>query len=48
MVKTIVTLVGAGFPPRTTLTIEEHDDIYVLVDDGPREQWRYVFVPHAP
>jgi len=34
------------YPPR--LEIEEHDGIYVLVDDGPREEWRYVFVPHAP
>jgi hypothetical protein len=34
------------YPPR--VEIAEHEGIYVLVDDGPREQWRYVFVPHAP
>jgi hypothetical protein len=31
------------YPPR--LEIAERDGIYVLEDDGPREQWRYVFVP---
>jgi hypothetical protein len=33
------------FPPR--LEIVERDGVYVLVDDGPRERWRYVFVPNA-
>ena len=32
------------YPPR--LEIEEHDGIYVLVDDGPRDDWLYVFVPN--
>jgi hypothetical protein len=31
------------FPPR--LEIDEDDGMYVLFDDGPRDQWRYVFVP---
>jgi hypothetical protein len=31
------------FPPR--LEIEENDGMYVLEDDGPRDAWRYVFVP---
>jgi hypothetical protein len=35
-----------AFPPR--LEIEEHVGAYVLVDDGPREHWRYVFTPRAP
>jgi hypothetical protein len=34
------------FPPR--LEIHEHDGTYVLVDDGPRAAWRYLFLPHAP
>ena len=34
------------YPPR--LEIEEHDGIYVLVDDGPRDDWCYVFVPSTP
>ena len=33
------------YPPR--LEVEERDGIYVLVDDGPRDKWRYVFHPHA-
>jgi hypothetical protein len=33
------------YPPR--LEIEEHDGIYVLVDDGPRDEWVYVFVPNS-
>jgi hypothetical protein len=33
-----------AFPPK--LEIEERDGMYVLVDDGPRDDWRYVFVPH--
>jgi hypothetical protein len=32
------------FPPR--LEIEESGGVYVLIDVGPREQWRYLFVPH--
>jgi hypothetical protein len=31
------------FPPR--LEIEERDGVYILVDDGPRDQWHYVFEP---
>lgn len=31
------------FPPQ--LEVEERDGVYVLVDEGPRDQWRYVFVP---
>lgn len=31
------------FPPR--LEVEERDGVYVLVDDGPRDQWRYHFIP---
>ena len=31
------------FPPR--LEIAERDGLYVLEDEGPRDQWRYVFVP---
>ena len=34
-----------AFPPR--LEVDEHEGAYVLVDDGPRDQWRYVFVPRA-
>lgn len=33
------------FPPR--LEISERDGMYVLEDDGPRESWRYVFVPRG-
>ena len=32
------------FPPR--LEVAEKDGMYVLDDDGPRDRWRYVFVPH--
>jgi hypothetical protein len=32
------------YPP--PLEIDERDGLYVLVDDGPPEQWRYDFVPH--
>jgi hypothetical protein len=35
-----------AFPPR--LEVQEHDGVYVLVDDGPRDEWRYVFVPRKP
>jgi hypothetical protein len=35
-----------AFPPR--LEVQEHDGMYVLVDDGPRDQWRYVFKPREP
>jgi hypothetical protein len=31
------------FPPR--LEVEEAEGTYVLVDEGPRDTWRYVFVP---
>jgi hypothetical protein len=31
------------FPPR--LEIAERDGIYVLRDIGPRDEWRYDFVP---
>jgi hypothetical protein len=31
------------FPPR--LEIDEKDGMYVLHDVGPREEWRYIFVP---
>ena len=33
------------YPP--PLEIEEHGGVYVLVDDGPPEHWRYDFVPLA-
>ena len=31
------------YPP--PLELEADDGMYVLVDDGPPEQWQYVFVP---
>jgi hypothetical protein len=31
------------YPPR--LEIQESDGIYVLHDGGPRQDWRYEFVP---
>jgi hypothetical protein len=31
------------FPPR--LEISERGGVYVLIDDGPRHRWSYVFVP---
>ena len=31
------------YPPR--MEIAEDTGTYVLVDDGPRADWRYVFVP---
>jgi hypothetical protein len=31
------------FPPR--LEVEESDGVYVLEEDGPRDQWRYFFMP---
>jgi len=34
------------YPPR--LEIEERDGLYVLEDDGPPEQWRYLFVARQP
>jgi len=34
------------YPPPTE--IEERDGIYVLVDDGPTEHWRYDFVVTEP
>lgn len=33
------------FPPR--LEVDEHDGMYVLIDIGPRVDWRYVFVPRT-
>ena len=33
------------FPPR--LELDERDGTYVLDDDGPRDRWRYVFVPRG-
>ena len=48
----LIPCVGGGgysrlvrYPP--PVEIEEHDGVYVLVDDGPPEQWRYEFVPHS-
>jgi len=32
------------YPPR--LEIAERGGTYVLCDEGPREGWRYRFVPH--
>jgi hypothetical protein len=34
------------YPPR--LEIEDREGMYVLVDDGPRALWHYLFVPYAP
>ncbi len=31
------------FPPR--LEVEERDGMYVLCDQGPRDEWFYDFVP---
>jgi hypothetical protein len=31
------------FPPQ--LEVAEQGGIYVLEDDGPRDAWRYVFIP---
>jgi hypothetical protein len=31
------------FPP--PLEVQERGGMYVLQDDGPPEQWRYLFVP---
>ena len=33
------------YPP--PLEISERDGLYVLVDDGPRDQWSYQFVPRT-
>jgi hypothetical protein len=33
------------YPPR--VEIEEPAGVYVLVDDGPRDEWRYLFVPRT-
>jgi hypothetical protein len=33
------------YPPR--IEIEERQRTYVLADDGPRDGWCHVFVPHA-
>jgi hypothetical protein len=35
-----------AFPPR--LEIDEVDGTYALEDMGPRDAWRYVFVPREP
>jgi hypothetical protein len=35
-----------AFPPR--LEVAEHEGVYVLVDDGPRSRWHYVFVSTKP
>jgi hypothetical protein len=32
------------YPPR--LEVEERGGTYVLLDEGPRDAWRYLFVPH--
>ena len=32
------------FPPR--LEIDERDGLYALFDDGPRDNWFYLFVPN--
>jgi hypothetical protein len=34
------------WPPR--LEVQERDGVYVLLDDGPRAGWRYLFVPREP
>jgi hypothetical protein len=34
------------WPPR--LEVQEPDGVYVLLDDGPRDVWRYLFVPREP
>jgi hypothetical protein len=34
------------YPPR--LEVPDRGGMYVLADDGPREAWRYVFVPAEP
>ena len=34
------------FPPR--LELEERDGLYVLIDEGRRDEWRYLFVPREP
>jgi len=31
------------FPPRLELALQ--DGFYILDDDGPRDRWRYLFVP---
>jgi hypothetical protein len=33
------------FPP--PLEVEEREGVYVLVDDGPPSEWRYIFVPQT-
>lgn len=34
------------YPP--SLEVTERDGLYVLVDEGPPEQWWYLFMPHEP
>jgi hypothetical protein len=33
------------YPPR--LEIEADGGVYVLVDDGPRDHWHYLYLPDA-
>ena len=33
------------FPPR--LEVEERGGLYVLIDEGEPDDWRYLFVPHT-
>ena len=35
-----------SFPPR--LEVQERGGLYVLVDEGPRADWKYIFVPDSP
>lgn len=34
------------YPP--PLQAEQRSDMYILVDDGPPDQWRYDWVPERP
>jgi len=34
------------FPPQ--LEVRERDGTYLLVDDGPRDAWYYLFLPSEP
>jgi hypothetical protein len=34
------------YPP--PLEVVKRQGTYVLVDDGPRKEWHYSFVPHIP
>jgi hypothetical protein len=33
------------FPPR--LEVDEREGVYVLADDGPRDEWRYIYIPRG-